>query len=404
MGMRSNNFDIITQSTLAETWSNARQKFGDVCEVINTLKPVEPLYLFCARGLARRAQYFQCGFPGNVSYAVKANPKKRVLKTLVNQGISEFDVASITEIKTVRAIAPNATLHFNNPIKAAHSIASAYHDYGVRSFALDDLAELDKIMQATGNARDLTLSVRFKLAHQLASFDFGSKFGASFDKAVVLLQAINSLDIKPALTFHPGSQCISPEIYFDHIKTAANIVSTAAVEVKQINVGGGFPEQYQHGDVPTLHTYFLAIRKGLATYFPNQTPKLICEPGRSMVASSTSLLTQVIHMRDDQSAIYLNDGVYGGLQEQSIVDLPLPMRFWRKDRQLCSTKKHTTIFGPSCDPTDRLPKLVAVPVDLRAGDYIEFGLAGAYGSATATQFNGFSSDQYVDVDRCFYAL
>ena len=402
--MSTNNCNRITQKALPDAWAYPRQCFDDVSEVLITLKPVEPLYLFCASNLARRAQFFQYGFPGTVSYAVKANPDKRVLKTLLNQAVLDFDVASITEIRTVRALAPNATLHFNNPIKARHSIASAYHDYSVRSFALDDMLELNKIMQATGNARDLSLSVRFKIAHQHASFDFGSKFGASFDKAVSLLQAIDRLGLKVALTFHPGSQCISPKTYLDYIKTAARIVSTAKVEIQQINVGGGFPEQYQSRNVPSLNTYFLVIRNAIAAHFPEQKPKLICEPGRSMVASSTSLLTQVIHVRDQQSAIYLNDGVYGGLQEQSIVDLPLPMKFWRNGQQICSAQKEITIFGPTCDPTDRLPRLISVPVDLCEGDYIEFGLAGAYGSATATQFNGFSSNQYVDVDRCFYDL
>ena len=42
-------------------------------------------------------------------------------------------------------------------------------------------------------------------------------------------------------------------------------------------------------------------------------------------------------------------------------------------------------------------KKTALPEELRTGDYIEFGLQGAYGSATTTSFNGFSSCTYVNV-------
>ena len=57
----------------------------------------------------------------------------------------------------------------------------------------------------------------------------------------------------------------------------------------------------------------------------------------------------------------------------------------------------THIFGPTCDPVDRLSRATALPRGLKTGDYIEFGLLGAYGSATTTTFNGFSSSTYVNV-------
>jgi ornithine decarboxylase len=71
-----------------------------------------------ATKLAQRATQLEQGFPGMVSYAVKANPEPRVHQTLVDLGLQHFDVASVKEILSVLGIHPEATLHFNNPVKA----------------------------------------------------------------------------------------------------------------------------------------------------------------------------------------------------------------------------------------------------------------------------------------------
>ena len=116
-----------------------------------------------------------------------------------------------------------------------------------------------------------------------------------------------------------------------------------------------------------------------------------------MVASSASLLARVIHVRDCEKSVFVNDGVYGGMQEQSLVDICLPVRAWRNGKVLSAPETDYQVFGPTCDPVDRLSKSTALPKGLRTGDYIEFGLLGAYGSATTTTFNGFSSCTYANV-------
>ena len=116
-----------------------------------------------------------------------------------------------------------------------------------------------------------------------------------------------------------------------------------------------------------------------------------------MVADCVSLLTRVIHVRDCGHSVFVNDGVYGGFQEQSIVDLQVPAKVWRGGRMLRGDHAPYRIFGPTCDPVDRMQREVSLPAGLREGDYIEFGLLGAYGSATSTNFNGFRSSDYQDV-------
>ncbi|MFV8816387.1 hypothetical protein [Haliea sp. E17] len=372
-------------------------RYRDCAEVTRQVKPLEPLYLFCRETLAQRAQAFLQGFPGAVSYAVKANSEARILATLQGSGVRHFDVASLAEVATVASCCPGAMLHFNNPVKPEEAIREAYLRFGVRSFALDELAELEKLWQCTAGDRDVVYSVRFKLDHAGAAYDFGSKFGTDAAGAVALLREIRRRGARPALAFHPGSQCTDPQMYARYIAAAAHISRAADVELALLNVGGGFAEAYCNSSAPLLGDYFAAIADSFQREAMQGVP-LICEPGRAMVAGCVSLLTRVAHRRGDGQTLFLNDGVYGGLQEQSIVDIEFPVRVWREGQRVDGPFAPFHCFGPTCDPVDRLVKPLRLPVDIRCGDYIEFGLLGAYGSATATRFNGFHSTSYVDVE------
>ena len=383
--------------TITEALRNySRQAYTCTGGLIDARHPGEPVYLFCGDQLTRRAQRFLSGFNGAVSYAVKANPEPRILQTLIQAGMRHFDVASLEEIRSVLTLCPSANLHYNNPVKASEAILEAYQHHNVKSFALDEMSELEKIRRATAGDRDVCYTVRFKLAHNGAAYDFGSKFGATIEKAAELLQAVVALGARPALTFHPGSQCTDPTMYARYLEAAAEIAALSGVSPEFVNVGGGFPERYLDTRVPELEQYFEIIEQSVQRYFPQGMP-VMCEPGRGLVASSTSLLTRVIHVRDCGHNVFVNDGVYGGMQEQSIVDLRFPARVWRGGRLLTGCDAQYRIFGPTCDPVDKLSREVGLPSGLREGDYIEFGLLGAYGSATSTSFNGFRSNDYVDV-------
>jgi ornithine decarboxylase len=382
---------------IKQQWLQSKHKtYSCTGGFIADTAPEEPAYLFCASRLESSAAGFLENFHGAVSYAVKANPEARVLQTLHKAGVSHFDVASIEEVRSTLAIAPNAVLHFNNPVKDLAAITEAYARYGVRSFALDETSEFDKIYRACGGDTNVRYTVRFKLEHAGAAYDFGSKFGASTDAAVQLMRLIRARGGKAALTFHPGSQCVDPGMYRRYIEAAGDIISRAGSAPDLVNVGGGFPVAYACAEVPTLSEFFSEIHAAAAEFLPPKT-ELMCEPGRAMVADSVSLLSRVIHVRDCGRSLFINDGVYGGMQEQLLVDLHLPVRAWRGDKPLTGALQDYHIFGPTCDPVDRLARATPLPANMRTGDYIEFGLLGAYGSATSTRFNGFAPADYRDV-------
>ncbi len=375
--------------------------FADAGAVIAALAPRQPLYLLCERALRAEARRFLAGFPGEVSYAVKANPHPAVLRALAAAGIEAFDVASLGEVEALRALLPGARLHFNNPVKPREAIAEAAERHGVRSFALDDAAELDKLSALLTEPARYELSVRFKLASGAGrGYDLGSKFGAPPEEAAALLAAVARAGFRPALTFHPGSQCRDPEAFVGHIEAAAAIARRAGVRIARLNCGGGFPVPYPDAPPPPPERFFAPIARAVRAAFAGAAPRLLCEPGRALVAPAVSLLARVEHRRADGS-VFLNDGIYGALMENLAMPLTLPARAWRGPRPLAGAQVPTAVFGPTCDPLDRLPRPLSLPAGLRPGDHVEIGLLGAYGSATATTFNGFAPGRYLAVERGF---
>ena len=374
--------------------------FANCQDVILKKSPNQPLFLFSRKMLSQISKQYQLQFPGEVSYAVKANPNKLILQTLWHSGIRAFDVASIEEVELLRSLFENCELHYNNPIRSHDMTRMAIEDYKVKSFVVDDMTSLQALLPFASD--DLEITVRFKLPHDdSAAYNFGSKFGAVPEEAIKLLTLARSVTSKSSLTFHPGSQCKNPSVYAAYVEEAAKIAELSGVALFRLNVGGGFPVAYDDENIPRVVEFFNVIHEASQKYFNEQPPQLLCEPGRAMVAACISLLVEVIHIRDNGD-VFINDGVYGSLQEQFVMDSKMPLKVWREDKLIVERDNQVNIFGPTCDPTDRLSSKFSLPKDIRAGDRIEFGLMGAYGSATATRFNGFIPAEYYQVNQGYY--
>lgn len=367
--------------------------------------PEQPLYLFHRALLERSVGRFQQGFPGLLTYAVKANPSPMVIETLLQQGVGAFDVASLAEIELLHGLAQTSgksvVLHYHNPIKPEAAIAKAWHEYGVRAFSLDDANELDKLIRQIPDPSSTELSVRYvaPVKHEVI-LDLNTKFGANVETAVDLLRKVSEAGFKASLTFHPGTQCTDAQAYVDFIACGAKIARQADVTLYRLNVGGGFPASYVKSQGPQLGHYFAAIDKAVKQHF-DVPPGLVCEPGRSLVNDCVSLLLKVLHRRDNDN-IFLNDGIYGGLMEMNFSDLGWPLLCWRNGQIIEGKNTAYTAFGPTCDSIDVLKEPMYLPRQLAAGDYIEIPLMGAYSSACATQFNGFLSASYVQVEESSY--
>jgi ornithine decarboxylase len=376
--------------------SEPKTVYPSTSALIAAEAPDFPSFLFSDRELVKAKKVFKKGFDGLLTYAVKCNPSPHVIETLHREGLKAFDVASNTEMALIQQYAPGAAMHYNNPIKSRREIERAYEEFGVRSFTIDHPAQLDQLAAVVSPSRDVEVTTRFKAGKALKSYDFGTKFGVLEQGAVEITQMVSQMGYSPSLCFHVGSQCEDAYAYERHIAAAARIASESGIELRRLNIGGGFPAPYPTSTAPPMDYYFDTIRTAVDDNFGKSAPELIAEPGRAMVTSSTSLLLRVKHQRGGVS-VYVNDGAYGALMEVKFMDFTPPVRVWRGARVHDNDGQFEgfTIFGPTCDSYDVLPQTFMLPSDIDEDDWIEFGLMGAYTQASLTPFNGFDRrDQY----------
>ena len=88
------------------------EKFSNVNELVNTLKPVNPIYCIRPDTIKNSIKVFKDKFPGKILYAVKTNPNEYVLKNIIKHGVDRFDVASIHEVKLIRKLSHKSQLYF----------------------------------------------------------------------------------------------------------------------------------------------------------------------------------------------------------------------------------------------------------------------------------------------------
>ena len=357
---------------------------------IAKLRPVEPVTLLRPHAARRAARFFVEKFPGRSLYAVKANPSPELLRILWDSGITHYDVASIGEVRLVHDTLPEAVLCFMHPVKAEEAIAEAYFEHGVRTFSLDTLEELEKIVRATSTngaaATDLNLLVRIRVSSEHAKLSLAAKFGADPREVSALLMAARQAADALGICFHVGSQAMTPAAFAEAMAQVRHAIVEAAVTVDIVDVGGGFPSSYPGMEPPPLETYFAVIHQAFEALPISYSAELWCEPGRALCAEYASVLVRVEKRRGDE--LYINDGAYGALFDAAHIGWRYPVRLIR-ERQSHVRPMNFSFYGPTCDDLDRMAGPFDLPGDVGAGDYIEVGMLGAYGCAMRTQFNGF---------------
>ena len=370
--------------------------FASAEAMVQARRPTRPVYCLYPRLTRDMARRFLDGFPGHVLFAVKANPEPRVLQELHGAGVRHFDTASLEEIALVRGLLPDAQCYFMAPSKLVGAAEAAYRDYGVRHFVADHESEVARLLAVTGP--EATIHVRMKAHSEESIYELSSKFGAEDEEAEGLLRQVAEAGRRPGLAFNVGSMCLHPDAYRRAIAAAAQVAADSGVEIASLDVGGGFPSPYPGLEVPPPADFFAAIGDAAKGADLPADCRLLCEPGRALVADGQSLVVQVILVKGDQ--VFLNDGIYGSLSEPGLSNrlVSFPVAAIRPDGDLADELRDFTVFGPTCDTLDVLPVQFPLPADIRVGDWIEVGQLGAYSNAMRTRFNGFHPDDWVRID------
>ncbi|MEJ0050042.1 MAG: type III PLP-dependent enzyme [Methylovirgula sp.] len=327
-----------------------------------------------------------------IFYAVKANPDAQVLSLLASLG-SCFDTASVVEIE--QALAAGATpdrISFGNTIKKERDIARAYA-LGVRLFAVDCEAEVEKIARAAPGAK---VFCRILCNGDGAEWPLSRKFGCVPEMAARVLEHAHRLGLVAyGLSFHVGSQQRNPKSWDAALQASAAIFRDLAergISLQMVNLGGGFPTKYLK-DVPAVRAYGQAIFRALRKHFGNRIPETIIEPGRGMVGNAGMIEAEVVLISkksddDKMRWVYLDIGKFNGLAEtmDEMIRYPIRTAFDEDTMEPC------IIAGPSCDSVDVLyeKEPYPLPLSLEIGAKVLIEGTGAYTTTySAVGFNGF---------------
>ena len=341
-----------------------------------------------------------------VFYAVKANPHPVVLTRLVSEG-AHFDCASLNEILLVLDAGGNADkISFGTTIKKSSDIAKAYQ-LGVRYFAYDSLEELNKIA-SNAPASNVICRILVNGSGEGSQWPLSRKFGCDDSMAIELLTKAKNRGLKPrGVSFHVGSQQLDVSAWDKAIAQAKQIfdmLACSSILLDTINLGGGFPTDFENGSSPKLHLYAEAIGASLQKHFGDITPQLIAEPGRAIVGDAGLIVAEVVltarkSKTDKYRWVFLDIGRFNGLAETEGEAIRYKFSVPGQENAFC---EKAIIAGPTCDSVDTLYERnpVEMPVNLRAGDKVWIHSTGAYTSTySSIGFNGFAPLEVFSVEE-----
>ncbi|MFN4167532.1 MAG: type III PLP-dependent enzyme [Pannonibacter phragmitetus] len=330
----------------------------------------------------------------SVFYAVKANPAPEILSLLAELG-SSFDCASVGEIEMALAAGASADrISYGNTIKKERDIARAF-ELGVRLYAVDCEAEVEKIVRAAPGVR---VFCRILCDGAGAEWPLSRKFGCAPEMAPDVLEAAHRAGLEAyGVSFHVGSQQANLGAWDGALATAAGVFrecATRGISLKMVNMGGGFPARYLK-DVPGVPAYGNAIFQALTDHFGNNLPQTIIEPGRGMVGDAGLIEAEVVLISrksadDAVRWVYLDIGKFHGLAETMDEAIRYPIRTPRDG----DATAPCVLAGPTCDSVDVLYEKTPyeLPVSLSIGDKVLIESCGAYTTTYSTVgFNGFAA-------------
>jgi ornithine decarboxylase len=353
-----------------------------------------PLFILDHKRIRENYRTFKSNLPRvQCYYAVKANSNQEIIKTLFNEG-SSFDVASYNEFMQIYEYIKHFEkdekhlyiwdkIIFSNTIKDRDTLRKIKRYRPLVTF--DNGDEIRKIKQHCSSAG---LVLRLKVPDIGSQVEMSSKFGAEPGEAYELIRQASDLGLDvEGLSFHVGSQCIN----FDNFTAALEITSEIFHDARKkghrlniIDIGGGFPVPYD-SQAPRFEKLAEVLNAEFDRLFPDDI-EILAEPGRFMVATAATLVTEIIGKarRDGKIFYHINDGVYHSFSGV-VFDHWMPNfnSFKQGKREVCA------VVGPTCDSFDKVSLSVQLPVNLEIGDYLYTENIGAYSIASTTRFNGF---------------
>jgi len=358
-----------------------------------------PLYVTSERRLRENIRAYRSAFPdADLYFAMKANGNLAILRIAVQEGMGA-DVFSSGEIFVARMAGfPREKILYNGNSKSEKD-----HEMALQArvrMSVDSREELE-VLARRAQALDREAEILFRVnpdvspkTHpKIATGLRSSKFGIPADQVAVTYKRAGDLPgvLPVGLHCHIGSQILDTSPFAEaanKMMDIAEAVVKVGGKIKMIDLGGGLGIQY-NPDAPAPSPADLAA--AILPIFRDRcqeigiSPRLILEPGRSIVADTTVMLAGVNVIKRAHVNFAAVDVGFNALARPMIYDSYHHVVVANKADQ--PAKETYTVVGPICETGDVLAKDRRLPA-LERGDVLAFLDAGAYGFSMASQYNG----------------
>ncbi len=356
-----------------------------------------PYYIYDGDIIATRCQDLTSAFADmNVSlhYAVKANDNPHILKLVHQAGIGACLVSSGEMKRAMNGGIQAQDMLMNGVGKTDRAIAFAIEN-NIGQLNIESLPEIDDIAKIT---RKLQKSVRVcvrvnpiiaaKTHTHTATGRKDDKFGILINdlgRAAAMIEAHKDVLIWSGLSCHIGSQIHGTEELAASYRLMSDLYNEWHNKIDtfdRLDLGGGFGVSYEGGSYAKPDDYAQLLRESVC--LPVDTC-IQLEPGRYISAEAGTLVTSILRVKDsDVYRFALVDAGMNDLVRPAMYGAYHPITLERNSKAPLRT---TIVAGPICESSDIMGREYRLPEDIKAGDRLHIGYAGAYGYTMGSQYN-----------------
>ncbi len=345
-----------------------------------------PLYVYSEKRLRDRINLVKnsIGKIGSVYYAVKANANPYLLRIISSSGFGA-DTVSIGEMKVaISSGFPKDHIAFSGVGKREDEIAFAIgNNILINAESTEEIELISAIKNGIHIGIRVNPNVSPETHRYITTGNYENKFGIPIDSAADAFLFAKEKGLLPdTIHMHIGSQISKTNSFmeaFNKIVQLRKTLKSKGLEIKNIDLGGGFGITYKNENEFPIKTFAEEVSR-----IKIEGVKFVFEPGRFIIGSTGVLLTKVLYRKlynknfiivDAGMSDFIRPALYGAYHK--VLNC----------RERDSKNITADIVGPICESSDFIGKnrMIALP---ERGDYLAVLDTGAYGFSMSSNYNG----------------
>ena len=368
-----------------------------------------PFYVYSQQKIINQVNKTKEILGNNIFYSIKSNSNQAILKLMNSLDIGA-DVVSVGELKrALEAGFDPKKIIFEGVGKSEQDLLYAMHK-NIRLINTESLEEI-KLLDNLANEKNKIVDIGVRLnpdvdGETLSKISTGKKtdkFGIEFenlDKIIKLVKSCKNLNLI-GISCHIGSQISKIEAYrntFSQMKMAANKFIESGINIKHVDLGGGFHVKYEESD-PDFNIEM--VKEELDNCFTQTNYELSFEPGRYLIAEAGFTVTSIVTIKNNGGINYLivdagmntliRPAMYGAHHEILAIDV--------KSEEIMDY----AIAGPICESSDVFLKNIKLAKQ-KIGNLLVIKNTGAYGKVMSSNYNSRQLPSEILINNDNYAI